>query len=199
MEVPQWVFVHRLAADIDATNYSSEMRLATQVAIDLTGAASAVKDLAPQDGAIFVSTADGVVIAGSNWEPAGEAQYDPASDEASYPFLSDLDLGWTSAVSSEMIAGSEPSEAWNGDDIVVVRPLAVGNPAGGSHRAGFADLRIMATVPRKSGTSQEMKNLVTTAMTVMGTPGAFIVLAIVLTCVSCCTMSCAAWLYDHID
>jgi hypothetical protein len=198
-DVDTWIYCHRVAAKIDATNYSSKMRLAAEVILDLSGARSAAKSIAPKNGAIYLVAADGTVLAGSNWEPKPKSQYDPVVGDSVYPLLWDLNLPWASALTSEVIAKRNQTEAAKGTDMVIVRPLAVGDSKSGSYQAGFADLRIVSTVPLSAGTSTDMKNLINAAMVTLGTPGVLVLVTLFGSCASIVVVSCANWLFDHID
>merc|ERR1719353_1415676 len=75
-------FAHRLVAYINASNATSDSggkgpTLAVEVAMDLAGTFSAIRNAAPNGGATYVCTRDGTVIAGSNWVPQATAMYDP--------------------------------------------------------------------------------------------------------------------------
>jgi len=197
------LFVHRLAAYINATNATlpggvKGPNLAIEVAIDLAETAEALRgEVVPKDGATYVCTTDGTVIAGSNWLPQADALYDPEEGMMIYPRMWDLGLPWMEAVSPEMIAGNRQSEGWSGSDFVVARPLAVGDLSGASYRTGLADLRIVSTAPRSVGASDDFKALVHGAMGVMGAPGVFVLLALVVLSVHAAFMAGARWLFEH--
>jgi len=145
-------FAHRLVAYINASNATTRKGgrgpiMAVEVGIDLAGVAAAMRTAAAKDGATYVCTADGTVIAGSNWFPEATAMYDPAEGLVVYPQLWDLGFPWMEAISPKMVAGRRQAEAWSGSDIVVARPLAVGDQTGASYRTGLADLRIVSMAP----------------------------------------------------
>lgn len=195
-------FAHRLVAYINASNATSDSggkgpTLAVEVAMDLAGTFSAIRNAAPNGGATYVCTRDGTVIAGSNWVPQATAMYDPEEGMVIYPRLWDLGFAWMDAITPDMVAGSRQAEGWSGSDIVVARPLAVGDQAGGSYRTGLADLRIVSTAPRTVGTSADFKALVHGAMGVMGAPGVFLLLALVTLAVYIALKACAKRLYRH--
>jgi hypothetical protein len=178
-------YAYRLLAFINASNATTPSGgrgplLAVEVALDLADTSAAIRDAAPEGGATYVCTADGTVVAGSNWLPEAIAMYDPEEGKVMYPSLWDLGLPWASAVTREMVASTRQREGWSGSDIVVARPLAVGDPAGASYRLGLADLRIVSTAPRTVGTSGDFKALVHGAIGVLGAPGVFLLLALVI-------------------
>lgn len=178
-------FAHRLVAFINASNATTPSggrgpRMAVEVAIDLKGAFAAIREAAPEDGATYLCTTEGTVIAGSNWLPQASAMYDPEEGMMVYPRLWDLDFGWMNAITPAMVAARRQAEGWSGSDIVVTRPLAVGDLAGGSYRTGLADFRIVSTAPRTVGTTKTFKALVHGAMGVMGAPGVFLLLALMV-------------------
>lgn len=200
LAMQNWIFSHRLAARIDATNATTPSGdkgpvLGMQVGIDLSATIAAVSDTAPKAGETYICTSDGIVVAGSTWVAEATLMFDPAVGAVMYPRLWDLGLPWVSALSSSMIAGSRQAEGWHGTDIVMVRPLAIGDPRGGSYRTGLADLRIVSTVPRRVATSSMMKDLISGAMGVMGAPGVYLLLALVAACLSATFMGTLRWAF----
>merc|ERR1719253_218820 len=153
-------FAHRLIAFINATDAmtASQQRgpeLAVEVAIELGTALNALRKVAPSGGELYLCTADGTVIAGSKWTPEATAMYDPEEGMMIYPRLWDLGLPWASALSKDMVAGKRQAEAWSDTDIVVSRPVAVGDREGASYRLGLEDLRIVSVAPRTVGVSED--------------------------------------------
>merc|ERR1711971_388807 len=177
--IHDWIYCHRVAARIEASN-ATRRPMAVEVAIDLASAAAAIRSAVPKGGATYVTTADGVLIAGSNWYPKSSAMYDPVTASVIYLRIWDLGFKWTKVLSSDMLMGTKPVEAWYETDMVSVRPLAVGDPKGGASRAGYSDLRLISTAPRAVGISDEFRNLAFASFGVMGAPGAFFLLTLVL-------------------
>jgi len=196
-------FAHRLVAYINASSATTASGgrgplLAVEVAIDLKDVNSAIRSAVPEGGTTYLCTTSGTVIAGSNWLPEADDMYDPAEGMIIYPTLWDLDLAWADAITPAMVAAGRQSEGWHGSDIVLTRPLAVGDPAGGSYRAGLADLRIVSMAPRRVGTSKDFKALVHGAMGVMGAPGVFLLLTLVVLAVHSCSIKCLNCLFSRI-
>jgi len=196
-------FAHRLVAYINASSATTSSGgrgpvLAVEVGIDLGGVTSAIRSAVPEGGSTYLCTKSGTVIAGSNWLPEAAGMYDPEEGMIIYPRLWDLGFAWADAVTPAMVAASRQSEGWHGSDIVVTRPLAVGDPAGGSYRAGLADLRVVTIGPRTVGTSKDFKALVHGAMGVMGAPGVFLLLTLVVLASHSFTIKCLNCVFSRI-
>merc|ERR1719454_1158979 len=101
------------------------------------------------------------------------------------------------AVTPGMVSGSRQEIGHSGTDIVVARPLAVGDLTAASYRTGIADLRIVSMAPRKVGTSEEFKSLVHGAMGVIGAPGVFLLLTLVMVAAHAAFMRILKWLFEH--
>jgi hypothetical protein len=197
------MFAHRLVAFVDARNTTGVFgergpRLAVEVAIDLSNVFSVVREAVPEGGETYVCTTDGTVIAGSNYMPQAQDMYDPAEAMMVYPRLWDLGLNWVKEVTPAMVAERKQSEGWSDSDIVVTRPLAVGDTAGASYRLGLADLRIVSTAPRTVGTSSMFKSLVHGAMGVMGAPGVFLFMFLVALGVHAIIMCVANFIFNRL-
>jgi len=195
-------FAHRLVAYINASNATTRKGgrgpiMAVEVGIDLAGVQAAMRTAAAKDGATYVCTADGTVIAGSNWFPEATAMYDPVEGLVVYPTLWDLGFSWMEAISPKMVAGRRQAEAWSGSDIVVARPLAVGDQMGASYLTGLADLRIVSMAPRAVGTTADFKALVHGAIGVMGAPGVFLLVALIVLAAHGIFMAVMRFLFNH--
>jgi len=197
------IFAHRLVAYVNASSAMTASGgrgplLAVEVAIDLKGVNAAIRSAVPEGGTTYLCTTSGTVIAGSNWLPEAASMYDPEEGMIIYPTLWDLGFAWADAVTPAMVAAGRQTEGWHGSDIVVTRPLAVGDPAGGSYRAGLADLRIVSMAPRRVGTSKDFKALVHGAMGVMGAPGVFLLLTLVVLAVHSWGIKCLTCMFLRI-
>jgi len=198
LPVPDWKFSHRLVARID-TSYAMLQPLAVEVAIDLAGVADAVRSAVPEGGATYVVTADGTIIAGSNYKPRAAALYDPMTAIVIYPRIWDLGFKWTTALSSQMLVGTEAVEAWYNTDMVSVRPVAAGDTRGGGYRAGYSDLRLISTAPREVGISTTFRNLAMAAFGVIGAPCAFVLFSLVMFILSSIWWFCLRCMHKYIS
>lgn len=200
-------FAHRLVAYVNASGAppppgsehwpKNTWALAVEIALDLSGVEEAIRGITPEGGQTFLCTPDGTLLAGSHWLALASYIYNPEEGMMFYPRLWDLGLPWTEAISRADVAGSRQVEAWHGSDIVIVRPLGVGDPQGAGYRIGLADLRVVATAPRVVGTTPTFKSLIHGSMGFIGSPGLFVFIALMMMAAHASFMRCAQFLFDH--
>eukprot|EP00746_Dinoflagellata_sp_MGD_P140019 gnl/MRDRNA2_/MRDRNA2_73343_c0_seq1.p1 gnl/MRDRNA2_/MRDRNA2_73343_c0~~gnl/MRDRNA2_/MRDRNA2_73343_c0_seq1.p1 ORF type:complete len:606 (-),score=110.32 gnl/MRDRNA2_/MRDRNA2_73343_c0_seq1:154-1971(-) len=129
-----------------------------RAAVDLDPAQKAlhsIKEAASEGSAMYICTVQGILIAGSDWEPT--AALDGGTGELKYGRLWDLPASWVKELPPEALAAGGGAELLTGPSmservLVVVRPFTWGAQTGSNRN----DLRAIAAIPRAGGLLESM-------------------------------------------
>eukprot|EP00931_Biecheleriopsis_adriatica_P103817 TRINITY_DN78606_c0_g1_i1.p1 TRINITY_DN78606_c0_g1~~TRINITY_DN78606_c0_g1_i1.p1 ORF type:complete len:624 (+),score=127.26 TRINITY_DN78606_c0_g1_i1:96-1967(+) len=121
----EWVMIERFLLHANVSippNFDEFKNIAVDVGVDLSGASDIIGASTPEQGALFLFTVDGEILAGSGWK--GKPSLDPVTGSITYAKVWDLPFAWAQELTPEVIAKQDPSEWWTDErGLVVLKAL----------------------------------------------------------------------------
>mmetsp|Transcript_95473 Transcript_95473/g.165850 ORF Transcript_95473/g.165850 Transcript_95473/m.165850 type:complete len:690 (+) Transcript_95473:96-2165(+) len=189
MDMSQWVLGHRLAVELKAPGDVSHNPMAFEVTIALKTITDVKNPWNWIDGEsdveAFVCLKDGTLLSSDIGAWKGKASLDPHTRKVVYQSLWDLQLPWADQVTKEMLSEQTESEGWDGENLIVTRPVRGGKSEAASYQLGEADLRVVVMVPLKGSVSPHLRRLGMAALFSLCAPGVFLFCG----CCGCLTKS----------
>lgn len=178
-----------LAVTYDTAAQRGAPPFAVDVAIGLSSLRETARRIRPAGGEAYVCTGNGVLLAGSNWEPrafVGNA----STPSLSHTRLWDMPMPWAQSMQRGVVRSSSPAEAWHGRDLIAARPIssAVEEISAAHLRPA---LRALVLAPQDSAVSPLLGQMALAGAGLAACPPVVLVLLLLGFCVyGCCSCCC---------
>lgn len=151
--------------------------LALDVGLDLAGVSEVATAQTPEGGLIFLFTADGSVIGGTNWTAD---YYVPAGGQVVYQKIWEFPYPWAKQVTKEKVASLEPFEFFTDQkDLVVVHPAGLKSEVL-LIEAVRHEFRCLVYMPRRTAVRDQFVQSINAGIGITGAPVVFAILAFII-------------------
>lgn len=151
--------------------------LALDVGLDLAGVGEVATAQTPEGGLIFLFTADGSVVAGTNWTAD---YYVGEGGQVVYQNIWEFPYPWAKQVTKEKVASLEPFEFFTETkDLVAVHPAGLKSDVL-LIEALRHEFRILVYLPRSTAVRDHFVHSINAGIGVAGAPVVFAIVAIIV-------------------